>query len=213
MILVIVSLLNVFFTPINLSIDGKYSKYNLMFKKIYSDFVWTKFKANSSTHSKFDIIKSVLDYNSDFKEAELELCNNIDNYLVSSIKTSELVNILYLAFNKNKEQDFASCYVKSLVSVGAFDKAISFLKDEEQNSKDPYVKNFYFEKIKETTNNKNMFMLSTALEKYYVDNKKYPLDISVLKDLTYLDFIPEDPYGGQYYLAEKGKIRRTSERR
>lgn len=212
-ILFILAMLNVFFTPINLSIDGKYSKYNLMFKKIYSDYVWTKFKTNMSQESKFEIIKNVLDYNSEFKEAELELCSNIDSYLVSSIKTSDLANILKLAFNKNKTQEFATCYLKSLESMSEFDNAISFLKEEEQNAKDPYIKNYYFEKIKEIADNKNIFLLRAVLEKYYSDKKKYPQELSILKDLSYLEAIPEDPYGGQYYLGEKGSIRRTSERR
>lgn len=206
-------ILNVFFTPINFNIDGKYSKYNLMFKKIYSDFVWTKFKQNLNPEAKFEIIKNVLDYNSDFKEAELELCSNIDTYLVSSIKTSELLSILNSAFYKNKDQEFVDCYLKSLESMGDYNKAITFLKEEEQNANDPYVKNFYFEKIKNILDNKNVFLLRGALERYYVDKKKYPQDISILKDLAYIDAVPEDPYGGQYYLAEKGKIRRTSDRK
>jgi len=212
-IIVFLIILNSVFSPLNLKLENKDPKYSSWFKKIYSDFIWAKAQDTKSKEYKFEIIKNVLKYNSDFIQAQDELCLNINSYLVSSIKTVDIVRILEEAYIKYKTQSFASCLVSSLLSIGNYDEAINFLKKEEQNTKNPFDKNYFFEKIKETVNNKNIITLSKALENYYFEKKTYPGDISILKDLAYIDTIPEDPYGGQYYLAEKGLIRSTSVRK
>jgi len=206
-------ILNSIFTPLTMKLEKKEAKYSDWFKKIYSDFIWVKLNELKTKDQKFEIIKNVLKYNSNFKEAEDELCLNVNYYLVSNIKTVEIIDVLKNAYDKHKTQEYSDCLVESFLSIANFDEAIDFLKSQEQTTKNPYEKNYFFQKIKETVNNKNIFMLTKALQNYYYDKKSYPGDITILKDLGYIENIPQDPNGGQYYLAEKGLIRSTSARK
>ena len=51
------------------------------------------------------------------------------------------------------------------------------------------------------------------MEAYFQKTKKYPGDILVLVAEGYIDQVPDDPYGGQYFIGEQGQIMSTSARR
>lgn len=53
--------------------------------------------------------------------------------------------------------------------------------------------------------------LEQALEMYHEENKRFPQELYDLVLAGLIDKIPNDPYGGEFYIDETGKIRTTSE--
>ena len=56
----------------------------------------------------------------------------------------------------------------------------------------------------------NILRIERAIFNYKKDHNKIPEDINILVKLGYLSDIPQDPYGGKFYIDERGKVRSTS---
>jgi len=87
--------------------------------------------------------------------------------------------------------------------------AIEFLKRSLNRADDKNVKKAIEEKLKQAYLSLHTSLLEKALSKFEKKTKKPASSLEELVEAGFLRFIPEDPFGGNYYL-EEGKIKNSS---
>lgn len=91
--------------------------------------------------------------------------------------------------------------------AGLNDLGIIFIQSMEKSAKDPKVKKVFAVRREALLAVKT---IRTALESYRTRYNRLPPDIRALVSGGFLERIPTDPYGGEFYLTDKGIVRSTS---
>jgi hypothetical protein len=94
------------------------------------------------------------------------------------------------------------------------ESALALLEPIVKQESDPARKSVLERRIREVTVERDLQALERAMEKYREKTGTVPSDLSVLVREGILAAIPEEPNGGNYLLAQGGKVRsdRVSER-
>jgi len=181
-------------------------------KNYYAGMVWENFEKKTSLEDRFAVVVRTLEYDPELKPAYLAICNYYSDYLRAKISVRDFIRLLKDAVDRFGPSEFLECYTGSMVLLGRYSDAVSFLEKEMDQATEAQ-KLAYDERIKSLKNEKNMLELTKAMESYFQKHKNYPGDILVLVSEGYISVIPEDPYGGQYFIGEQGQIMSTSSRR
>ena len=181
-------------------------------KNYYAGIIWKNFSKDKDIDTRFQTVSRVVEYNPDFKPAYLELCNSYSDYLKSTSGVRDFIRMLKDAIERFGSTEFLECYTGSMILLGRYVDAIDFLEKERAQTLESQ-KDVYENKIKSLKNEKNVLDLTKAMESYFQKHKNYPGDILVLVAEGYIESIPEDPYGGQYFIGGQGQIMSTSIRR
>ncbi|MBN1113758.1 MAG: hypothetical protein JXA66_00315 [Oligoflexia bacterium] len=181
-------------------------------KETYSALIWKELEEQKDFSSRFEVVKQTMRYNPEFESIYREICSSVEEYMASRVDIDELLTIIGKGVELYNNEQYVICYLKVLRSVEGFARGIDFLKELDQKTSDPYKKAWYLEAIRGLQHERNILFLTRAVEKYYQANKIFPGDLSVLEEAGIIDEIPEEPYGGQYFIAKQGQIRSTSER-
>jgi hypothetical protein len=181
-------------------------------KNYYAGIIWKEFDKKKTFTDKFKVVVRALEYDPELKSAYKEICASYSDYINNKVSVRELVRILREATERFGGTEYLECYTGSMVLLGRYSDAISFLEKEMEQALESQ-KNMYQTKILSLKNEKNILYLTKAMEAYFQKTKKYPGDILVLVAEGYIDQVPDDPYGGQYFIGEQGQIMSTSARR
>jgi len=180
-------------------------------KKSYAKMIWNGAEKEKNYSKRFGMLKRVLDYDSGFNEAYLELCNSKTEFLKADIELKDFLRLIRDGIERTGQESIVDCYLNVLLALSRYDEAIDFLKREHIQSSDDQKAYLYLKKLKSLQNDKNVLDITRAMEKYYQKYKSYPGDILVLVSEGFLSLIPEEPYGGQYFISRQGQVRSTSE--
>lgn len=102
---------------------------------------------------------------------------------------------------------FANLAARYFHEAGRTELGILFISSMEQGAKDEKVKKSFRIRKEALLNAK---MIANAAVRFKDNLKRYPVSVGELVDAGFLKTIPKDPYGGQYYLADNGKVESTS---
>ncbi|MEA1995788.1 MAG: hypothetical protein U9N18_06575 [Campylobacterota bacterium] len=102
---------------------------------------------------------------------------------------------------------FTNLAARYFYEGGETELGITFLKYMINNTKDERIKEIYKKRL---TALLNIEKIETAMEEFKKRYKHLPKDIGELVKYNILKKIPQDPYGGNFYIDEDGKIRTTS---
>jgi hypothetical protein len=91
---------------------------------------------------------------------------------------------------------------------GRNDLGILFLETMERGAKDNKVKSIYALRKKALA---AVQSLTAAVNKFKEGSGRAPLDLKELVAAQLISVIPDDPYGGQFYLDKSGMVRSTSQ--
>lgn len=180
-------------------------------KRSYARMIWKSAEKEKDPSLRFSMFKRVLEYDSGVKEVYSELCTLRSDFLKADIELKEFLSIIREGIQRTGDDRLTDCYLSTLLELSRYDEAIDFLKRENIQSSDEARTKTYLEKLKSLQNEKNILDITKAVEKYYQNNKSYPGDILVLVNEGLLKFIPDEPYGGQYFISRQGQVRSTSE--
>ncbi|MCX6111757.1 MAG: hypothetical protein NTY22_00490 [Proteobacteria bacterium] len=199
--------------PVKVS-DVKISDYKDPFsiaREVYAKMLWKDMEHNEDPVSRFSIIKRVVDYTPNFKQAYEELCQNPQRYTLSNIEIKDFIRITKQGAEIFDEDNVIDCYLSTLTGLERYVEALNFLTQQYIQYQNMPRQTFFMDKIKKLQYEKNVLDLTKAVEVYYQKNKMYPGDILVLINEGLIEKIPEDPYGGQYFISRQGQIRSTSQ--
>lgn len=84
---------------------------------------------------------------------------------------------------------------------------IIFLETMYKNANNKTIKQYYKLRLDAL---KNIKLIEDAARKFYEVFNRYPEKVDELITLKFLEKIPEDPYGGEYFIDENKRIRTTS---
>ncbi len=183
----------------------------LMVREAYAKAVWNELDKQKDNNKKFLVVQRVLSYSPSFKLAYDELCSNVDAYKASNVSTRDLLKLLKQGAETFENLYFTDCYVSTLTNMQRYIEALSFLNQRYVQEPNAKPQEMIMGMIKKIQNEKNMLDLAKAVETYYQKNKAYPGDILVLVKDSLINRIPEEPYGGQYFISLQGQIKTTSE--
>ena len=133
----------------------------------------------------------------------------------------------YIAFNAAyflKDYATASHYMKKAAEMtgnslysnltaryfyesGRTDIGIVFLDSMEKSSRDKNIKQLY--RIRKEAL-QAVRKLENAVDRFKRDHRRMPVDLEELVSRGLISAIPDDPYGGRFYLSKNGMIRSTS---
>jgi hypothetical protein len=105
------------------------------------------------------------------------------------------------------ESLFTNLAARYFYEAGEVDFGILFIKSMEDNATDPRVKKLYETRKQALLAVKE---INTALTTYRMRYKRPPRDLSQLVATGILEQLPKDPYGGTFFLNEKGGVESTS---
>lgn len=180
-------------------------------KRSYAKMIWKSAEKEKNYSTRFNMLKRVLEYDSGINEVYFELCNSRTVFLKADIELKEFLNTVMEGIQRTGDDKLTDCYLNTLLELSRYDEAIDFLKHENIQAGDDEKAKIYLDKLKNLQNEKNILDITKAVEKYYQKNKSYPGDILVLVNEGLLKFIPDEPYGGQYFVSRQGQVRSTSE--
>jgi hypothetical protein len=183
----------------------------LMAREAYAKAVWHEFAKQNDIDKKFLVIQRVLSYSPSFKKAYDELCANPALYRTSNVSIKDFLKLLKQGAETFDELHFTNCYISTLTGMQRYIEALSFLNQKYVQEPEPKAQEAVMNMIKNVQNEKNILDLAKAVEVYYQKNKDYPGDILVLVRDGLIDRIPEEPYGGQYFISRQGQVKTTSE--
>ncbi len=101
----------------------------------------------------------------------------------------------------------ASMSVIASYEGGEIEMAILFLEDMIKRTDDPYKKWKFQVRLDAL---KKINFLNQAVDRYKKVFKTNPKNIEELVSLGLIDKIPQDPYGGDFYIDESGEVKTTS---
>lgn len=84
---------------------------------------------------------------------------------------------------------------------------IAFLESAERSAKDPKIKKIY--RVRRNFLEAAQ-VITTAVDRYRAQHQTLPPDLKTLVAVGLLERIPNDPYGGRFYLDPKGRVLSTS---
>ena len=117
---------------------------------------------------------------------------------------------MILATKRPNAPEFLTSLASRLISKTQDPRvAIEFLQRSLNRTSDENVKNAIEEKLKRAYLNLHSELLMKAINKYQEETGKVAQSLNDLVETGFLRFIPEDPFGGTYYL-KNGEIRNTS---
>jgi len=180
-------------------------------KTSYAKMIWKGAQKETDYSKRFGMLKRVLEYDAGFKEVYSEFCASRAEFLKADIELKEYLKLIREGSQNLNDDTITDCYLNVLLSLSRYDEAIDFLKREQIQTADEQGRKIYLEKLKSLQNEKNILDITKAVEKYYQKTKTYPGDILVLVNEGLLQIIPEEPYGGQYYISRQGQVKSTSE--
>lgn len=102
---------------------------------------------------------------------------------------------------------FITLAARYMYESGRNDLAILFLDSMEKGAKDRNLKEIYRLRKRAI---EAVSVLTNAMKRYAVLYGQPPRDLAVLVSSGLLQEIPEDPYGGMFYIDDEGKVRTTS---
>lgn len=102
---------------------------------------------------------------------------------------------------------FTNLAARFLYEAGKDELGILFLENMEKSAKDEKVKNIYGIRKKAL---RAVNVLKTAVAAYTKRYNRLPPDLSSLVSVGIIDKIPDDPYGGNFFLTRDGMVRSTS---
>jgi len=102
---------------------------------------------------------------------------------------------------------FTNLAARYFYEGGETELGITFLKYMINNTKDKRIKKIYKKRL---TALLSIEKIETGVEEFKKRYKHLPKDIGELVKYNILKEIPQDPYGGNFYIDEDGKIRTTS---
>jgi len=200
-----------FIKPVKVS-EVKISDYKDPFsvvRDVYAKMLWKDLEKESDMPSRFSIIKRVVDYSPNFKQAYEELCNDHQKYTASNIEIKDFLKITKQGAESFDDDKLLNCYLDTLTGMERYVEALNFLTQQYIQTQNTPKQASYMDRIKTVQQEKNILDLTKAIEVYYQKNKTYPGDILVLVNEGLIEKIPEDPYGGQYFIGKQGQIRST----
>jgi tetratricopeptide (TPR) repeat protein len=86
--------------------------------------------------------------------------------------------------------------------------ALAIVKDDLDKSKDDSLREIYQNRLESL---KNRLKIEKAVEAYEKINKKKPRSLDVLVAKKFLEQIPGDLEGGEYFLDDQGRVKNTKE--
>ncbi|MDQ7031443.1 MAG: hypothetical protein Q9M37_01820 [Desulfonauticus sp.] len=107
----------------------------------------------------------------------------------------------------SKSPLFTSLASRYFYEGGHTELAISYLKTMIKITRNKNIKKFYQTRLNALI---SIFKVEKALKKYFDKFHVLPKDISELVQKGFLEAIPQDPYGGTFYIDKNGKVRTTS---
>lgn len=180
-------------------------------KRSYAKMIWKGAQKEADYSKRFGMLKRVLEYDAGFKDVYSELCTYKAEFLKEDIELKDFLKLVREGAQNLNDDAITDCYLNVLLSLSRYDEAIDFLKREHIQTSDAQSSKEYLDKLKSLQNEKNILDITKAVEKYYQKSKTYPGDILVLVNEGLLQFIPEEPYGGQYFISRQGQVKSTSE--
>lgn len=102
---------------------------------------------------------------------------------------------------------FTTLAARYFYEAGKTDFGILFLESMAKGTRDQKLKNVYLLRIRAL---RAVQELDNALSRFRVEQGNMPTDLNKLVESGILARIPDDPYGGKFYLDRDGKIRTTS---
>lgn len=102
---------------------------------------------------------------------------------------------------------YANLAARYFFESGRSDFGIAFLETMEREARDPQVREIYKARREALV---GVRTLEDAIEAYRQRTGAAPSKLRQLVTAGILDRIPVDPYGGEYFLDETGKVRSTS---
>ncbi|MEI6092381.1 MAG: hypothetical protein WCQ47_01710 [bacterium] len=199
--------------PVKVS-EIKISEYKDPFnvaRELYAKMLWKDMDKESDLIKKFSIIKKVTDYMPGFKQAYQELCSNRQKYVASNIEIKDFLKISKQGAESFDDKEMLDCYINTLTSMERYAEALNFMTQEYIQNQNTPKQDFYLNNIKRLHNESNILELTKAVETYYQKSKTYPGDILVLVNEGIIEKIPDEPYGGQYFISRQGQIKSTTE--
>lgn len=107
----------------------------------------------------------------------------------------------------SKEQQFATLAARFFYEAGENDFAILFIDTMKKSAKDDNEKKLYDFRRRSLVGVKT---IKGAVDAYAGKHGRYPKDLDLLVSESFLKKLPQDPYGGTYYLDQEGMVRSTS---
>lgn len=104
-----------------------------------------------------------------------------------------------------------NCYLDNFAQKQDYKTMISTLDKLIKLTDEGSEQNILIKELQKIVDEQNIQDLYIAVSEYYNKYKIYPRDLSQLKNQGFIEFIPTEPYGGQYYIDEAGRIKRTNE--
>ncbi|MFH1223228.1 MAG: hypothetical protein V1647_02665 [Pseudomonadota bacterium] len=201
-----------FIKPVNSGVDiNSYKDPFAAARSLYAKLAWRGLEKEKDPVKKFNIVSKITDYDPSFKPAYNELCSSYDEYIKSDINVKDLLRILRTGAERFNDDEITQCYIKILTGMERYTEVIDFLKRMRDEIPDAENKKIFAEKVSRLQHEKNVLDITKAVELYYQRTKSYPGDILVLVNEGLIDKIPDDPYGGQYYVSKQGQVRTTSD--
>jgi hypothetical protein len=102
---------------------------------------------------------------------------------------------------------FTTLAARYFYESGRSELGIIFLQSMEQGAKDPKIRELY------AVRKRALLVVETlnrAVARFRALNNRPPLNLQELVSAGTIAKLPEDPYGGRFYLDEKGSVRSTS---
>jgi len=123
-------------------------------------------------------------------------------------KNKEAADDLLLASKRQGAYDFLPTLAARLYnSEGRTEAAIVFLTAFLKNERDAKIRGKYAIRLEAL---KRMLFIERAVARYKNKTKKPPRNLQALVQSGIISEIPEDPYGGKFYLNRDGSIKTTS---
>ena len=123
-------------------------------------------------------------------------------------KPKEAAAYFERAYQLNPKNTFLPTFIARLYyQADATEAAIAFLEEMIRTTENEKVKEFMLVRLKAL---QAVSLLEDAVKLYVDKYKTNPRSLEELVDRGVLKDIPFDPYGGKFYLDEKGRVRTTS---
>jgi hypothetical protein len=212
-VLIIFFVTSIFIKPIPVSEIKKesYSKYSRVVKNIYAKVLFKDFKNLKTYDEKISSALSVVKYNSKYREVYDDICSNLEKYY-SDFRKEDVLRIIKTAIKSFNIDKYVDCYIRALAFSKDYALVLSFLEKEHEKTKDPYRKALILERIYYFKDKKNIDLIKKSVRDYHKEKNKMPEHIVILYNEGYLEEMPQDPYGGQYYIDLSGNVKSTSVR-
>ena len=107
----------------------------------------------------------------------------------------------------SKNSLFTTLAARYFHEAGESELGLVFLENMVENAQTSHVKNIYERRIAAF---KAVRQIEAAADEFREIYATIPESLAVLVDNGLLPDVPEDPYGGQFYLSQEGKVRTTS---